>query len=39
MQGGRLRFQVEEGAGHHEGAWRWRLQGALQYLCGPWWDV
>lgn len=33
---GRLRFLVEEGAGHHELAWQWRLTGALQFLLGPW---
>lgn len=26
----------EEGAGHHELAWQWRLTGALQFLLGPW---
>lgn len=34
----RLRFLVEEGAGHHELAWKWRLTGALQFLLAPWWD-
>ncbi|KAL6760544.1 Alpha/Beta hydrolase protein [Haematococcus lacustris] len=34
---GRLRFLVEEGAGHHEGAWQWRLSGALRFLLAPWW--
>ncbi|WIA18323.1 hypothetical protein OEZ85_009788 [Tetradesmus obliquus] len=34
----RLKFLVEEGAGHHEGAWRWRLSGALQFLAHGWWD-
>jgi len=29
---GRLRFLCEEGAGHHEGAWGWRLGGALLHL-------
>lgn len=38
MAGGRLRFLVEEGAGHHELAWQWRLTGALRFVCGPWWD-
>jgi len=35
---GRLVCQVEEGAGHHEGAWAYRLTGALRYLCAPWWQ-
>lgn len=34
----RLYFQVEEGAGHHELAWSWRLSGALTFLLSPWWD-
>jgi len=34
---GRLLFQVQEGAGHHEGAWQWRLTGALRFLLAPWW--
>lgn len=34
---GRLRFLVEEGAGHHEKAWAWRLSGALTFLLSPWW--
>jgi hypothetical protein len=34
----RFKFLVEEGAGHHEGAWRWRLSGALQFLAQGWWD-
>lgn len=38
MRGDRLRFLVEEGAGHHESAWQWRLTGALQFLLSPWWD-
>ncbi len=38
MAGGRLRFLVEEGAGHHELAWQWRLTGGLRFVCGPWWD-
>jgi hypothetical protein len=29
---------VEEGAGHHEGAWRWRLSGALQFLAQGWYS-
>ncbi len=33
---GRLRYLVEEGAGHHELAWQWRLTGALHFLLGPW---
>lgn len=33
----RLRFLVEEGAGHHEKAWAWRLSGALTFLLSPWW--
>lgn len=36
MTGGRLRYLVEEDAGHHELAWQWRLTGALEYLLGPW---
>ena len=32
----RLAFQVEEGAGHHEKAWAWRLSGALLFLLAPW---
>ena len=28
----RFRFLVEEGAGHHEKAWAWRLTGALEVL-------
>lgn len=39
MRGERLRFLVEEGAGHHELAWQWRLTGALQFLLSPWWHV
>ncbi|KAG2497276.1 hypothetical protein HYH03_004860 [Edaphochlamys debaryana] len=39
LRGERLQFQVEEGAGHHEGAWQWRLTGAMRFLLGPWWDV
>ena len=31
-----LMFQVEDGAGHHELAWQWRLTGALKFLLGPW---
>ena len=34
LRDGRLRFQVDEGAGHHESAWAWRLPGALQFLFG-----
>ena len=34
----RMRFLVEEDAGHHELAWQWRLTGALAFLLGPWWD-
>lgn len=30
--------QVEEGAGHHEKAWAWRLSGALTFLLSPWWE-
>jgi enterochelin esterase-like enzyme len=29
---GRLKFVVDEGGGHHEGAWGWRLSGALMHL-------
>lgn len=36
MSGGRLKYLVEEDAGHHELAWQWRLTGALEYLLGPW---
>ncbi len=32
------RAQVEAGAGHHEGAWQWRLTDALRYLLSPWWE-
>jgi predicted alpha/beta superfamily hydrolase len=32
VRDGRLRFLCEEGAGHHEGAWGWRLGGALLHL-------
>jgi len=35
---GRLVFQVEEGAGHHENAWQRRLPGALRFLLSPWWE-
>ncbi|GAB4823020.1 hypothetical protein N2152v2_010066 [Parachlorella kessleri] len=35
----RLRFLVEEEAGHHELAWSWRLTGALSFLLAPWWDA
>ena len=35
----RLAFQIEEGGGHHESAWSWRLKGALEYLLKPWWDL
>ncbi|GLC43975.1 hypothetical protein PLESTB_000215900 [Pleodorina starrii] len=38
MRGGRLRFLVEEGAGHHELAWQWRLTGAMRFLFSAWWD-
>lgn len=38
LRGGRFIFQVEEGAGHHELAWAWRLTGALRFLLSPWWD-
>jgi hypothetical protein len=34
----RFMFWVDEGAGHHEGAWRWRLNGALRFLAQGWWD-
>jgi hypothetical protein len=34
----RFSFWVDEGAGHHEGAWRWRLNGALRFLAQGWWD-
>lgn len=34
----RLQLLVEEGAGHHEKAWAWRLSGALTFLLSPWWD-
>ena len=34
LRDGRMRFQVDEGAGHSEGAWGWRLGGALQFLLG-----
>jgi hypothetical protein len=34
----RLRFLVDQGAGHHELAWQWRLTGALQFLLAPWWE-
>ena len=32
IRDGRLKFQVDQGAGHHEGAWGYRLQGALMHL-------
>jgi enterochelin esterase-like enzyme len=32
MGDGRLRFQCDEGAAHHESAWGWRLSGALMHL-------
>lgn len=35
----RLRFLVEEEAGHHELAWQWRLTGALHFLLAPWWGA
>jgi hypothetical protein len=35
---GRLKFHVEQDAGHHEGAWQWRFSGALRFLLSPWWD-
>jgi hypothetical protein len=38
-QAGRLAFQVEADAGHHELAWRWRLTGALDFLLSPWWEA
>ncbi|EFJ50202.1 hypothetical protein VOLCADRAFT_89088 [Volvox carteri f. nagariensis] len=38
MRGNRLRFLVEEGAGHHELAWQWRLTGAMRFLFSAWWD-
>lgn len=34
--GNRLRFVVEDGAGHHENAWRRRLAGALEFLGHGW---
>lgn len=34
----RMKFLVEEGAGHHEGAWRWRLSGALTFLASGWYN-
>ena len=32
IRDGRLKFQVDQGAGHHEGAWGYRLTGALMHL-------
>jgi enterochelin esterase-like enzyme len=32
MGSARLKFVVDEGGGHHEGAWGWRLSGALMHL-------
>jgi hypothetical protein len=32
LSDGRLKFVVDEGGGHHEGAWGWRLSGALMHL-------
>ena len=32
VRDGRLKYQVDEGAGHHEGAWAWRLSAALIHL-------
>lgn len=29
-----LEFVIGEGAGHHEGAWAWRLPGAMKFLIG-----
>ncbi|KAG2443453.1 hypothetical protein HXX76_001810 [Chlamydomonas incerta] len=37
LRGDRLRFLVEEGAGHHELAWQWRLTGAMRFLFNGWW--
>eukprot|EP00198_Chlamydomonas_reinhardtii_P004541 XP_001693877.1 predicted protein [Chlamydomonas reinhardtii] len=37
LRGDRLRFLVEEGAGHHELAWQWRLTGAMRFLFNSWW--
>ena len=38
LRSGRLQFLVEDGAGHHELAWQWRLTGAMRFLFNPWWD-
>lgn len=35
--GNRQMFQVETGAGHHEGAWGYRLTGSLTWLLESWW--
>lgn len=32
IRDGRLKFQIDQDAGHHEGAWGYRLQGALMHL-------
>ncbi|KAG2443225.1 hypothetical protein HYH02_009298 [Chlamydomonas schloesseri] len=39
LRGDRLRFLVEEGAGHHELAWQWRLTGAMRFLFNSWWTA
>lgn len=35
-EGERLMFQVDQGAGHVEGAWGHRLGGSLPFLCKHW---
>ena len=32
LREGRLKFVLDEGGGHHESAWGWRLSGALMHL-------
>jgi len=34
-----LAVQVDEGAGHVESAWGFRLGGSLQFLCGHWQQI
>lgn len=38
MRGSRMQLLVEDGAGHHELAWQWRLTGAMRFLLSAWWD-
>lgn len=34
----RFKFVVDQDAGHHEAAWRWRLRGALEFIAQGWWN-